>query len=154
MTRQLALTAAACLVALAAHVCARAQPAAPQSATPPAASRPQIDARGAPAAGSNPNAQTQEAGRRASADEDFELNIVERRITEESFSASTAVELGGEAGRGLSLRVGVAVGAERIDVLLRNVRGTVRFRASLEEVTRRLGADRPAPAPPPPSPTQ
>lgn len=128
MTHRLTRIAVVCLIALAAHVCARAQ-AAP---TPPA---PAAAAQGADAP-------------RASADESFELNITERRITEEHFAASTAVELGGEGRQGVRLRVGVGVGAERIDVLLRNVRGSVRFRASLEELTRRLGAQRPAPPSP------
>jgi hypothetical protein len=81
---------------------------------------------------------------RGAADEDFDLNIVERRITEPDFFASTEVSAGDEAARGLNLRVGVAVGAERIDVLLRNVRGHVRFRASLDALRRVLDARRAA----------
>lgn len=84
-----------------------------------------------------------EAQNRASADENFELNITERRITERGFAASTTVELGEETARGLLLRVGVAVGADEINVLLRNVRGSVRFRATLGRVLERLNA-RPA----------
>lgn len=89
---------------------------------------------------------------RADADESFELNIAERRITEQNFFASTTVSAGEEGARGLDLRVGVAVGAERIDVTLRNVRGSVRFRGSLEALRRVLEARRPAGnvAPPPP----
>lgn len=70
------------------------------------------------------------------ADEDFELNIADRRITEEDFAASTAVEIrtGQSEEQGLTVRVGARVGARRIDVRLRNVRGHVRFVASLEEV--------------------
>ena len=75
--------------------------------------------------------------------EDFELNIAERRITEADFFASTSV--GGATGS-VSLRVGVALGAERIDVLLRNVRGRVRFRGSLDALRRVLDAHRTAPA--------
>jgi hypothetical protein len=76
------------------------------------------------------------------ADEDFDLNIPERRITRENFFASTELSAGGESARGLSLRVGVEVGAERIDVLLRNVRGHVRFRGSLDALRRVLDARR------------
>lgn len=79
---------------------------------------------------------------RTTADETFELNITERRITERDFAASTSVEAGEETARGLSLRVGVAVGADEINVLLRNVRGRVRFRASLERVLERLNLRR------------
>jgi hypothetical protein len=85
---------------------------------------------------------------RTSANETFELNITERRITERDFEASTTVEAGEETARGLYLRVGVAVGADEINVLLRNVRGRVNFRATLERVLERLNARRaPAAAP-------
>jgi hypothetical protein len=79
---------------------------------------------------------------RTSADETFDLNITERRITEHDFAASTTVEVGEETASGLMLRVGVAVGAEEINLLLRNVRGQVRFRATLDRVLERLGARR------------
>lgn len=82
-----------------------------------------------------PLAPSQQAGEaRTSADETFELNITERRITENNFEASTSIEAGDESARGLHLRIGVGVGAERIDVLLRNVRGMVRFRGTLDRV--------------------
>ncbi len=81
----------------------------------------------------------------ATADEDFELNIDVRRINESDFQAETAVEAGAAAG--LRLKVGVALRAEDIDVLLQGVRGRVRFRASLAPVLRLLDARRAAPAP-------
>ncbi len=94
------------------------------------------------------------------ASEDFDLNIAERRITESDFEASTEVASGGEgAGRGLDLRVGVMVRANSIDVLLRNVQGRVRFRASLEPILRLLNQRRaepsntPAPPATPPNPS-
>jgi hypothetical protein len=89
------------------------------------------------------------------ASEDFDLNIAERRITESDFEASTEVSAVGEGpGRGLALRVGVMVRAGNIDVLLRNVQGRVRFRASLEPVLRLLNLRRaePTAAPPPATP--
>jgi hypothetical protein len=79
---------------------------------------------------------------RTTADETFELNISERRITEHDFAASTAVEAGEETARGLRLRVGVSVGADEINVLLRNVRGRVNFRATLARVLDRLNTRR------------
>ena len=79
---------------------------------------------------------------RTTADETFELNITERRITEHDFAASTTVEVGEETARGLLLRVGVSVGADEINVLLRNVRGRVSFRATLARVLDRLNARR------------
>jgi hypothetical protein len=93
---------------------------------------------------SSPAADTQ-----SNVDENFELNIAERRITERDFFASTAIEAGEESAHGLLLRVGVAVGASRIDVLLRNVQGRVRFRGSLEALRRMLDARRPPAAAPP-----
>jgi hypothetical protein len=98
--------------------------------------------------GSQTNSQTNKGAQsaaRTSADEDFELNITERRVVERNFEASTSVEVGEETARGLMLRVGVAVGADEINVLLRNVRGRVRFRASLERVLERLNVRRAAP---------
>lgn len=83
-----------------------------------------------------------ESTNRTSADENFELNISKRRITERNFAASTTVEAGEETARGLLLRVGVAVGAEEINVLLRNVRGRVRFRATLDRVLKLLNSRR------------
>jgi len=91
----------------------------------------------------------------SSADEEFDLNIDVRRINEGDFRAETAVSTG--AARGLQLKVGVALRASDIDVLLRDVRGHVRFRASLDAVLRLLESrrdpappDSPAPAPSPP----
>jgi hypothetical protein len=99
--------------------------------------------------GSNVEAQgtpqsASESQPRTNADETFELNITERRITERGFKASTTVEVGEETARGLLLRVGVLASADEINVLLRNVRGRVRFRATLDRVLQRLNA-RPAP---------
>lgn len=85
------------------------------------------------------------------ADEDYELNIDQRRIHEGDFRAETAVSTGGA--RGLQLNVGVALRASDIDVLLRNVRGRVRFRATLDPVLRLLDSRRaaaPPSRPPPP----
>ena len=87
----------------------------------------------------------------ATADEEFDLNIDQRRISEKDFHAETAVETDGE--RGLQLGVGVALRAIEIEVLMRNVRGHVRFRGNLAPVLRLLEARRTAPpSAQPPSP--
>lgn len=99
----------------------------------------------------SPQMRTTTTADRGGADEDFDLNIQERHINEQNFFASTEISAGGESARGLNLRVGVAVGAERIDVLLRNVQGHVRFRASLDALRRVLDARRVAPTNEPPS---
>lgn len=98
-----------------------------------------------PNAAQSPSPQSQSRSLippRGEADENFDLDIAERRITEPNFFASTEVSAGDEAARGLALRIGVEVGAERIDVLLRNVRGHVRFHASLDALRRVLDARR------------
>jgi hypothetical protein len=93
---------------------------------------------------SQPSTQTSQTTS-TQADEEFELNIDTRRIDENDFHAETAVEADGA--RGLSLRVGVALRASDIEVLLHNVRGRVRFRASLAPVLRLLDARRATPPP-------
>lgn len=82
-------------------------------------------------------AQNVQAPSRTTADESFELNITQHRIIESDFKASTALEVGQES-QGLRLSVGTSLSASRINVMLRNVTGRVRFRASLEPVLRRL----------------
>lgn len=71
-------------------------------------------------------------------DQMFELNFDERRFSQADFEASTDVETNGGS-RGLNVRVGVSLTAGRIDVLLRNVRGSVRFRGSLDRIFEILG---------------
>ena len=96
----------------------------------------------APSSTAAPASADAQSDARTSADENIELNITERRITERDYQASTSVEAGEETARGLSLRVGVALSADEINVLLRNVRGHVRFRASLDRVLERLNLRR------------
>lgn len=69
-----------------------------------------------------------------SADETFDLNIIERRITEKDFAAATSVGFESHEGKNVSVNVGVSVRAEKIDVLMRNVTGTVRFRGSVQRI--------------------
>jgi hypothetical protein len=78
------------------------------------------------------------AAARTKAEETFELNITERRITKSNYAASTSVEIDSRSARGVSLRVGVAVSAAQIDVLMRGVAGHVRFKASLEPLLARI----------------
>lgn len=71
---------------------------------------------------------------RVSTDETFDLNIVERRITENDFFAATSVGFDSRDGKNVSMNVGVEVRAGKIDVLMRNVTGTVRFRGSVQKI--------------------
>jgi hypothetical protein len=74
--------------------------------------------------------------------QDFQLDIGERRIHRPDLQAGTELRLQPGDG-GIQIQVGAAVSARAVDVLLRNVRGTVRFRFD----TSRLDAVRsPAPA--------
>ena len=90
----------------------------------------------APVLAQEPGTPATPTPRQVTADEDFELNIADRRITEERFEAAKAVEIrtGPSEEQGLAIRVGARVTARRIDVRLRNVHGHVRFVASLAEV--------------------
>jgi hypothetical protein len=78
---------------------------------------------------------------RTNIDETFYLNIIERRLTEQDFKAATAVST--DPNSGLDLQVGVGLSASRIDVHMRNIRGTVRFQGTLDRILRLL-RDRPA----------
>lgn len=88
-----------------------------------------------PNADSVTNAQT---NAQTNTDENFQLDIASRHITENNYQASTALETVADNTRGVALRVGVFLNATRIDVNLRNVRGQVRFRGSLDSVLERL----------------
>lgn len=83
---------------------------------------------------------------RPNVDETFDLNIDVRQITRENFEASTSVSTDNDSG--LNLQVGVGLAAGRIDVLLRNVRGRVRFRGSLDRILEMIDR-RPVAAPAP-----
>ena len=95
-----------------------------------------------PEGASNATQSAPNSTNRTSADENFDLNITERRITESGFAASTSVEVGEETARGLLLRVGVSLSADEISVLLRNVQGRVRFHGTLERFLERLNTHR------------
>ena len=88
------------------------------------------------------------SSKRTSADETFELNIDERRFYRENFEASTAV--GTDEDAAPNVQIGVALAAGRINVLLRNVHGHVRFRGTLErifEIMNNRRAASPGPSP-------
>ncbi len=65
-------------------------------------------------------------------DEVFDLNIDLRQVTRENFEASTAISTSGDSN--LNVQVGVGVATGRIEFLLKNVQGRVRFRGSLERI--------------------
>lgn len=75
-------------------------------------------------------------------DETFELKIDERRYTQESFSAATSVANNPDETK-VKLQVGVSVTTGRIDLVLRNVHGLVRFRGSLDRLRKAGSASTP-----------
>lgn len=83
------------------------------------------------------------------ADENFVLNIQERRIVRENLEAATAVGTN-HAARNLNLNVGVAITVARINVLLRNVQATVRFRGNVERIVEIINKRQEAQVAPPP----
>lgn len=64
----------------------------------------------------------------AAAPQTYDLDIAEKRITKNDFHASTALQAG-TADSGVQVRAGASASARVIDLVLRNVRGTVHFRA-------------------------
>jgi hypothetical protein len=60
---------------------------------------------------------------------DFELNIRDQQINKQNYQASTSINVGEVARNGISLRVGAAVQASKINMQLQNIHGQVHFRA-------------------------
>lgn len=75
--------------------------------------------------------------------ETYDLDIAEKRIHRPALEAGSALRVESDD-NGVRINVGAAIRAGGVDIRLRNVRGTVRFRAD----TRRLQAS-PQPSPPP-----
>lgn len=75
-------------------------------------------------------------------DETFELKIDERRYIQESFNAATAVAINPDEAK-VRLQVGVSVTTGRINLVLRNVHGLVRFRGSLDRLRKDGSASTP-----------
>jgi hypothetical protein len=107
-----------------------------------------LGATAAPAQAERPQSKLDNpSGNRSDLNESFELNISDRLITKKAYAAQTAVELGSASESDLRLNVGVAVRADTINVRLRNVRGNVHFRGSLQRM-RLLLNSRPPTNPP------
>lgn len=84
-------------------------------------------------------AQTAPPENKTTADENFQLNIGEKRTVEKNYERSTQVSINSDnSQKSLSVGVGAAVKAESINITLRGITGTVRFRASLESLQQRI----------------
>jgi hypothetical protein len=79
----------------------------------------------------------------------YDLDIAEKRIRRPDLEAGTALRVG-DGSRGVEVQVGASVTASAVDILLRDVKGTVRFRFD----TSRLRARAASPEPEAPTPRQ
>ncbi|MDQ3636316.1 MAG: hypothetical protein M3405_17705 [Acidobacteriota bacterium] len=70
--------------------------------------------------------------------EDFKLNIVSKKITEENYKASVKVSAESASKPPVSVNVGVGVQAKNITVTLTQITGDVKFRGSLEKILQKL----------------
>lgn len=68
-------------------------------------------------------------------EENFRLDITEKRTTEENYQRSTEIRIDNNR---LNVGAGASVGARKINILLRGVKGEVTFRASLEPLRTRI----------------
>jgi hypothetical protein len=81
-------------------------------------------------------AATAQAQAPAARTEEISLDAADKHIVRTAYHDDTAVVLSGPEAGGWSLTAGAAIDARRIDLRMRNVRGTARFRAD----TRRVAA--------------
>ena len=70
----------------------------------------------------------------ATADTTVTLDAAEKHIVKTSYHDDQAVTLSGRDAGGWRLDAGAAIDAQRIDLRMRDVRGTVRFRADPSRV--------------------
>lgn len=93
-----------------------------------------------PATGQSTGSQSSAAG---IVNETINLDTDNKRIVEDNFKASTAVELNQSANRrGIRLSVGASVVADRIDLHLQNVTGQARFISITDELLEGIELER------------
>jgi hypothetical protein len=85
--------------------------------------------------------------------ESYELDISETRIHRSGFQAGSNVVIDPGDG-GIRIQVGAGVSARAIDVILRNVHGTVRFRADTSRLHHAVRSAAPTPPAATPDPRQ
>lgn len=78
------------------------------------------------------------------ADENFKVNITDKKISEPNYESKVELNLDSETRSNVSVNVGAAVRAGQITVTLKNIFGDVRFRGSLEKITNQIKLPRPA----------
>jgi hypothetical protein len=77
--------------------------------------------------------------------ETYDLDISEKRIHRPGLDAATALRVG-ESARGVEVQVGASFSASAVDILLRNVKGTVRFKADTSRLRVRTASPDPEPS--------
>ena len=85
----------------------------------------------------------QPAQDQTTADENFKVNITDKKIVETDYESKVELNVNSEKQPNVSVNVGAAVRAERITVTLKNVFGDVRFRGSLEKILNQINLLRP-----------
>lgn len=76
------------------------------------------------------------------ADENFKLNITDKKTTETNYESRVELKLNHKSRPQISVNVGAAVRAEQITVTLKNIFGDVRFRGSLEKILNQINFNR------------
>lgn len=79
------------------------------------------------------------------ADENFKVNITDKRVVETDYESKVELNVNSENRPAVSVNVGAAVRAGQITLTLKNIFGDVRFRGSLEKITNQLNLPRPNP---------
>lgn len=85
----------------------------------------------------------QEKENQTAANEDFKVNITNKRVTETNYESKVEVALNSQTRPAVTVNVGAAVRAEQITLTLKNIFGDVRFRGSLEKILDQINLLRP-----------
>ncbi len=82
-------------------------------------------------------------GNQTTADENFKLNITNKKVTEQSYESKVEVAVESETNPKVVLNIGAGVKAETITLRLTNITGDIRFRGSLEKILEKIKLRRP-----------
>ena len=82
--------------------------------------------------------QQQTTENQTTADENFKVNITDKKIVETDYESKVELNANSENRPAVSVNVGAAVRAGQITLTLKNIFGDVRFRGSLEKITNQI----------------
>jgi hypothetical protein len=77
------------------------------------------------------------------AEEDFKVNITEKKVAETKYESKVEVAVKSETNPTVTVNVGATVKAEQITLTMKNIFGDVRFRGSLEKILNQINLPRP-----------